>query len=795
MAGKRDVYEKALNDGISAAWDQQWDRAMASYRVALEEFPDDPTVLSNLGQALLALNKQKEALIVYQRVARVSPGDPVPIEKCAELMEGFGQIAAAAQAYYAVGELYVNRREIEKAIESWGRSAMLVPNNINAHSRLALAYERIGKTAESIAEYIEVARIFQSQGDIPKAMQTVQRALQIDPQSTDSHKALSMIQRGELLPERRRTAKGPASTGMLHRLNAFTAPSDPEPSDLDKKPASKVASETEKKFNPLEKCRQLALAMLAESLFDIGDVSTADPEPVKSPQGIGFMRGIKSEPKKDYKSSNRAQIVSSLSQAIEAQTQGAVDVANSFFEKALRAGSDNAALYYILASNYLDQENYKEAIKHFTSATKNPEYASGAHYGLGVCYARTDKMKEAVIQLINSLRAVDLTTVPAAQAEALNGLYKNFYTSMDRENPSDDDLISLGENLIAFLSGPDWEERVKVSREQVNLQQGSALAPLADLLLIPGADRIMESMSLINKYLANNWLVSAMDEAHRAIETSSLYIPAHLKVAEILAKENRIEAAVAKYTAVANLYHVRGDSSRTARIYEEIARLAPQDVNARAKLIEMLKAQGKTVEAIEQYIEMAEAYYDLADLEMARKTYSDALTLAQRPGVGDRSLALKSLLHMGDIDMQRLDWRQAMVTYAQVKATDPGNAQGRAMLVDLYFRNNQARQALGEADDFLKMILGKGDAKTAISFLEQVLRDHPDDIGMLSRLARLYQETGRKADAIAQLDAIGELQLQAGNRAESIKTIQAIIAMSPDNVAEYQAVLAQLQSG
>jgi tetratricopeptide (TPR) repeat protein len=790
MAGRRDIYEKALNEGISAAWDQQWDKAIAAYRVALEEFPDDATVLANLGQALLAINKHKEALIVYQRAARVSPGDPVPIEKCAELMEGFGQNAPAAQAYFAVGELYVNRREIEKAIENWGRSAALVPNNINARSRLAVAFERIGKTAESIAEYVEVARIFQSQGDIPKAMQTAQRALQVDPQSADANKALNMIQRGELLPEPKRTAKGPASTAMLRRLSAFAAPQEPEQSK-----SLKESTESEKKFNPLETCRQQAIAMLAESLFDIGDVSASEPPAASAPQGTGFLRGIKSEPKKDSKSSSRSQIISNLSQAIEAHTQGDLTTANSFFEKALRAGLDNAALYYTLASNYLDQENYKEAIKHFTSATKNPAYASGAHYGLGVCYARTDKMKDAVIQLINSLRAVDLTTVPAEQADALVGLYENFYASMDRENPSDDDLISLGENLIAFLSGADWEERVKVSREQLNLQQGGALAPLADLLLVPGADRIMESMSLINKYMANNWLVSAMDEAHRAIESSPLYIPAHLKIAEILTKENKLEAAVAKYTVVANLYHVRGDGSRTAKIYEEIARLAPMDINARAKLIEMLNAQGKTGEAVKQYIEMAESYYNLADLEMARKTYADALTLAQRPSAGDRSLALKILLRMGDIDMQRLDWRQAMVTYAQVKSTDPSNMMGRAMLVDLYFRNNQARQALGETDDFLKMVLSKGDAKTAIAFLEQILRDHADDIGIHSRLARLYQETGRKADAIAQLDTIGELQLQSGNRAEAIKTIQAIIAMSPDNVAEYQAVLAQLQSG
>ena len=334
---------------------------------------------------------------------------------------------------------------------------------------------------------------------------------------------------------------------------------------------------------------------------------------------------------------------------------------------------------------------------------------------------------------------------------------------------------------------------MKVSREQLDLEQSGALAPLADLLLIPGADRIMESMSLINKYMANNWLVSAMDEAHRAIESSPLYMPAHLKVAEILAKENRIEAAVAKYTAVANLYHVRGNGSRTAKIYEEIAHLAPQDVNARAKLIEMLKAQGKTVEAIKQYIEMAEAYYDLADLEMARRTYADALTLAQRPSAGDRSLALKILLRMGDIDMQRLDWRQAMVTYAQVKATDPGNAQGRVMLVDLYFRNNQARQALGETDDFLKMVLSKSDAKTAISFLEQILRDHADDIGIHSRASPAStKRPDAKPTPSPNSTPSANCICKPAIAPESIKTIQAIIALSPDNVAEYQAVLAQL---
>ncbi len=49
MPGNRALFEQAIVEANSAAWDQQWDKAIAAYRQALNEFPNDSTALTNLG--------------------------------------------------------------------------------------------------------------------------------------------------------------------------------------------------------------------------------------------------------------------------------------------------------------------------------------------------------------------------------------------------------------------------------------------------------------------------------------------------------------------------------------------------------------------------------------------------------------------------------------------------------------------------------------------------------------------------------------------------------------------------
>jgi len=76
-----------MNAGHSAAWDQDWKKAAAEYRQALQEFPDQPRALNSLGLALFQLGDFDEALRIYQQVIPLTPDDAVPLEKVAQISE------------------------------------------------------------------------------------------------------------------------------------------------------------------------------------------------------------------------------------------------------------------------------------------------------------------------------------------------------------------------------------------------------------------------------------------------------------------------------------------------------------------------------------------------------------------------------------------------------------------------------------------------------------------------------------------------------------------------------------
>ena len=100
MAGREDVFQKAMSEGHSAAWDQQWDKAAAAYPKALEEFPDHPKALSSLGMALFELQRFDESLQVYQKAAQAAPTDPLPLEKVGQLSERLGTYPGSHPVLY-----------------------------------------------------------------------------------------------------------------------------------------------------------------------------------------------------------------------------------------------------------------------------------------------------------------------------------------------------------------------------------------------------------------------------------------------------------------------------------------------------------------------------------------------------------------------------------------------------------------------------------------------------------------------------------------------------------------------
>ncbi len=773
MTGRQDLFEESLRLGHSAAWDLQWDRALEYYRKALAEFPDNPTALTSLGLALLETGQLKEALAAYHRAAKASPGDPLPIEKCAEIFERLGQIKEAIEQHEAAAELYVRRRDAEKALENWTHIARLAPNNLAARSRLALTYERLGRPKDALKEYLAVAAILQQAGKVERAIESAQRALVLVPRDPAASSALSLLRQGRPLPTptRPRGATGPL---RMARVQEFMR--------SEEKATGEVAEAEE--ADPEVYARKQALTILAGLLFE-------EPSPETPAAGKGRSVSALTRGKTDA-ATGRPRMCLYLGQAIDLQTRGHKPQAAKELQRAIDDGLDHPAAHYNLGLLKRDLKDFEGARKHLAIAAGHPDLGLGANLALGRLAKDQGDLPEAARYLLQALRIGDSLSVDGSQSAQLSQLYDTILTSQTERDP--ETLSRIVDNTLSFLSGPGWMSRLRQARERLETQKpGGQVVPIAEMLAVPGTARVIQSLSKIEDLLASKHAVAAMEEAMLALQYAPTYLPLHVQIAEILIATDRLEAGLNKLAAVAETYRVRGEIAQATDIYTRILDLSPIDLNARARLIELLAQQDRTDEALAQYLQLAELYRQMADIDMARKTLADALRLAQR-STADRALSLKILHEMADIDLSRLDWRRALRVFEQIRTIDPTDDKARSHVIDLNLRLGQEEQAAKELDSYLELLVQSGRSADALSKLEELAREHPGKQALHSRLAEAYRAAGRIADAIAQYDALGEIQLDAGRVQDAIRTIQTIIELNPPDLEGYQELLQNLQA-
>jgi tetratricopeptide (TPR) repeat protein len=263
-------------------------------------------------------------------------------------------------------------------------------------------------------------------------------------------------------------------------------------------------------------------------------------------------------------------------------------------------------------------------------------------------------------------------------------------------------------------------------------------------------------------------------------------------IGDLLVRENHTEEAIAKFSVVAQAYSVRGEAAQSAKMLRRVVQLSPMDMVARSKLIDQLVARGLVDDAIREYLELADIYYRLAELDNARKTYTNALRFVQQANA-DRSWNVHILQRMADIDMQKLDWKQAVRVFEQIRTLRPDDEGIRKNLIELNLRLGQPAQANAELENYVTYLQTSGRSTQSIQFIQGLLQERPDDILLRRALAQQYQQAGKLEEAVAQLDAIAESLLTAGRKEEAMVTINQILLINPPNANQYRQLLMQLQ--
>ena len=143
--------------------------------------------------------------------------------------------------------------------------------------------------------------------------------------------------------------------------------------------------------------------------------------------------------------------------------------------------------------------------------------------------------------------------------------------------------------------------------------------------------------------------------------------------------------------------------------------------------------------------------------------------------------------------MQRLDWKQAIRIYEQIRTIKPDDEGTRKNLIDLSLKMGQPAQASAEIESYLSYLQTSNNRARTIPFIEELLTERPDDPTLRRALALAYHQAGRIEDAVTQLDSLAEAFLDQGKKEEAMVIVNQILLMNPTNADQYRQLLTQLQ--
>ncbi|MBK8135740.1 MAG: hypothetical protein IPK52_07875 [Chloroflexi bacterium] len=747
MAGNREAYEKYMTSGHDAAWDQNWPVAIRAYTLAVQEMVEDAEAHLHLGLAFLKADKLNDALRTLERAQQLAPEDPAAAEQAAEVLERMGRNKEASQKYAQVAESYLGLRDIDKSIFSWERATALTPGLTSVHAKLAQAYERINDRKRSLRQYLILAYWFQRNHDSERAAKAVERALKLDPRNSFALNSLNALRSGGELVMPPDDENSPGT--LKHSEKRLD-------SDFDFEDAESARRLEGDPRGPLGEAINQALNLLAAYVLETGMLDETGADAL---------------------------------QAMELQRQDARTEAIAAYQRAV-VRLQHPALKMSLGGLLLQADRAEESLKHLEVALNLPELSTGALHALGMASAKLGRQKQAARYLVQALHAIDTKRNGATESET-KGVYEGLLNALNEAN--DELLSAINQRLLRTLAGKEWPQRVGELRVHLDeMLRTAGAGGVRDFLGSGGGDELADTVSRIDRYIREGRLLLAMDEAHQAVEDAPYYLPVHVRMAEIMVREGRLRQAINKYYTVAQSYIVRNDFDRAVSILNEVLEMAPLDTNIRSTLINILETQGRNADALAHYIQLGKNYKQLGNIEGAREALVMAHQLAKRFSTDlDQQVSIKH--QIADIDITRLDVRRAQRTYEEILQIAPTDERAQRQLIDILFSQTNSTEAIKRLDALLGMYAKNRQVTPILKTLEELSKHYPEEIGLRSRLAGIYRQMNRTADAIVQLDALGELQMKAGMTHEAAITIKQLLRLGPQNSEQYVQLLRQIE--
>jgi pilus assembly protein FimV len=189
----------------------QYDKAVLEYQKLVQEDPRDVRTLLKIGDLHTRRSKPKDAIDVYQRVAdlyakqgfflkavavykqilKLDPSHLESTQKLAKMYEELALTSDALSTYELVADAYTAQGNMPKALETMERMVELDAQNVAVRIKQAEALSKAGKASEAASAFAAGAALLKEQGRMDDYLRVVERQLYHDPENVQIARELS----------------------------------------------------------------------------------------------------------------------------------------------------------------------------------------------------------------------------------------------------------------------------------------------------------------------------------------------------------------------------------------------------------------------------------------------------------------------------------------------------------------------------------------------------------------------------------------------------------------------------
>jgi tetratricopeptide (TPR) repeat protein len=135
---------------------------------------------------------------------------------------------------------------------------------------------------------------------------------------------------------------------------------------------------------------------------------------------------------------------------------------------------------------------------------------------------------------------------------------------------------------------------------------------------------------------------------------------------------------------------------------------------------------------------------------------------------------------------------KAIAIYKKINKLDPSKLDIYAKLADLYAKQGLAMEAKSQYQVLADYYLKHGDPANALSIYKKISELDPNSINVHVKLADLYSQNNRTADALKEYDRVGRMLLKRGMLDEAVQVFKKALKIDASNIELVESLVTAL---